>query len=110
MVGYLLKPADGSAVVETDWRRGHLAPGERVAAIRAWGVHAPRGEVPDLKVVAARHDAGRSWLRVEGGRPGRVYMLIARVATDAGRALCRAVVVRIALIERPDRGVPDDPD
>jgi hypothetical protein len=29
-------------------------------------------------------------------------MLIARIMTDTGRALCRAVVVRIALDPRPD--------
>jgi len=39
----------------------------------------------------------RTRLAVEGGLPGRVYMLITRIMTDTGRALCRAMVVRIAL-------------
>jgi hypothetical protein len=110
MCGYLLKAAARPAVVETEWRRGHLAPGERVAAITGWSVHAPGGGVPGLKVVAARLDAERTRLVLEGGAPGLVYMLVVRVATDTRRALCRAVVVRIALEEPPDRGVPDDPD
>lgn len=110
MCGYLLKAAGRSAVAECDWRRGHLAPGETVAGITGWSVHAPGGGEPGLKVVAARHDADRTRMTLEGGEPGRVYMLIARVATDTGRALCRAVVVRIALEQRPERGVPDDPD
>ncbi len=110
MNGYLQKPAGGSAVIETDWRRGYLAPGECVTAILPWGVHAPRGGAPDLAVTAAAHDEGVSRLTVEGGRPGQVFMLIARVATDRGRALCRAVVVRVALDLRPERGDLHDPD
>ena len=102
MSGYVLKPAAASAVVETDWRRGHLRPDERVAAISGWSVHAPAAAEADLAVVAAWHDGDRSWLTVEGGQPGRVFMLVARIVTDAGRALCRAVVVRIALDPRPD--------
>jgi hypothetical protein len=102
MSGYVLKRAGSPAVVETDWRRGHLAPGERVAAISSWSVHAAGGGEADLAVAGARHDGGRTWLTVEGGWPGRVYMLIPRTVTDAGRVLCRAVVVRIALDPRPD--------
>jgi hypothetical protein len=102
MSGYHLKPASTRSVVVTDWRRGHLAPGERVAAIAGWSVHAAKPGEVGLRVVSARHDAVRTRLAVEGGLPGRVYMLITRIMTDTGRALCRAVVVRIALDPRPD--------
>ncbi len=102
MTGYVLKPALGRVTVETDWSRGYLAPGERVAAILGWAIHGRGDAAPGLRVVAARLDAGRSRLTVEGGVPGWVFMLIVRVATDAGRALERAVVVRIAIEPRPD--------
>lgn len=102
MSGYHLKPAGTRAVVVTDWRRGYLEPGERVAAIAGWSVHAATPGEVGLRVVSARHGAARTRLAVEGGMPGRVYMLITRIKTDTGRALCRAVVVRIALDPRSD--------
>ena len=102
MSGYHLKPPGSRSVVVTDWQRGHLEPGERVAAIAGWSVHAARPGEVGLRVVSARHDGARTRLAVEGGLPGRVYMLIARIVTNTGRAHCRAVVVRIALDPRPD--------
>jgi hypothetical protein len=98
MSGYLLKPANREAAFTMDWREGYLAPGETVAADLGWSIQ-PQA-AGDLVVTEQHHDGARSWARFAGGVPGRVYMVAGRVLTSAGRALERAIVVRIALGSR----------
>jgi hypothetical protein len=48
-------------------------------------------------VTEQHHDVTRSWARFAGGVAGRVYLVTASVRTSTGRALERALVLRIAL-------------
>lgn len=101
MSGYVLKPADAPVVVVMDWRRGHLAPGEKALRDLGWSVQPAGGEDGGLAVVEQAHDAARSWARFAGGTPGRVYLVTSRIRTTDDRVLGRAVVLRIALGPRP---------
>ena len=40
MSGYVLKAADAPVICRLDWRRGHLAPRERVLRDLGWTVQA----------------------------------------------------------------------
>lgn len=61
MSGYVLKAADGSVACETDWRRGHLRPGETVAEDLGWDVPCSLSHPGAPMVVQQHHDAWRSW-------------------------------------------------
>lgn len=101
MSGYVLKAPDQPVTFVMDWRKGYLAPGERVLRDLGWTIQ-PEAEGPaDLIVASQAHDARRSWAAFEGGAPGRVYMITNRVRTSDDRDLCRAIVMRIALGARP---------
>jgi len=97
MSGYLLKPADRDAGFTMDWRQGYLAPGETVAADLGWSIQPQASTAGDLVVTEQHHDVTRSWARFAGGVPGRVYLVAASVRTSTGRALERAIVLRIGL-------------
>jgi hypothetical protein len=94
--GYVLKPPDAPVTFVMDWRRGHLAPGERVLRDLGWSVQPDGPEGERLAVAEQAHDACRSWAAFEGGAPGRVYMVTNRVRTSDDRTLSRAIVIRIA--------------
>jgi hypothetical protein len=97
MSGYVLKPADRDAGFTMDWRQGYLAPGETVAADLGWSIQPQASAAGDLVVTEQHHDVTRSWARFAGGVPGRVYLVTGSVRTSTGRALERALVLRIAL-------------
>ncbi len=101
MSGYVLKPADAPVEFVMDWRRGYLAPGEKVLRDLGWSVQPAGREGAGLAVVEQAHDAARSWARFAGGAPGRVYMVTSRIRTTDDRVLGRAIVMRIALGPRP---------
>jgi hypothetical protein len=101
MSGYVLKPPDAPVTHLIDWRRGDLAPGERVLRDLGWSVRTGEGCAPSLVVRTQEHDSHRSWAVFEGGAPGRIYLVASRVRTSDDRVLCRSVVIRIASGERP---------
>jgi hypothetical protein len=70
MSGYVLKPADAPVEFVMDWRRGYLAPGEKVLRDLGWSVQPAGREGAGLAVVEQAHDAARSWARFAGGAPG----------------------------------------
>lgn len=96
MSGYLLKPPHAPVTFLVDWRRGHLAPHERVARDLGWTVQSRRPGEPPLEVAEQDHDRARSWAVFVGGAPGGFYLVTNSVRTDDERVLRRAVVVRIA--------------
>jgi hypothetical protein len=96
MTGYVLKRAGDLVRVDLDWRRGHLRPDERVAALEACAVHPDRFGDKSLAVTTTDHDDDRTRLTLEGGRVGSVFMLTTWIRTSGGRAFCRTIVVRIA--------------
>jgi hypothetical protein len=104
MSGYVLKPAEGSVTWVMDWRRGHLAPGEAVTRDLGWSVQPDDPAEAGLRVVAQDHDGRRSWAALEGGAPGRVYLVTNRVRTSDDRVLGRGIVVRIASGAGPQIG------
>lgn len=97
MSGYILKEAARAVTCQMDWQRGHLKPGERVTADLGWTVQPGSSAPGELVVAEQRHDVFRSWALLEGGVPGRVYMVCNRVRTDDERVLSRAIVLRIAM-------------
>ncbi len=97
MSGYVLKAAAAPLTYLMDWRRGHLAPGERVMRDLGWSVQPDEPAGAGLVVAEQAHDASRSWAAFEGGAPGCVYMVTNRVRTSDERVLARAIVVRIAM-------------
>lgn len=103
MSGYVLKPPEAPTSYLIDWRRGHLAPRERVLRDLGWSIRSGDEAAPPLAVRAQGHDAHRSWAVFEGGAPGRVYLVASRVRTSDDRELSRAIVVRIALADRIGR-------
>ncbi len=107
MSGYLLKPADRDAAFTMDWREGYLAPDETVAADLGWSIQTRSPAAGDLVVTEQHHDVTRSWARFTGGLPGRVYLVAGRVLTSTGRALERAIVLRIALDQHASGHGPD---
>jgi hypothetical protein len=102
MSGYVLKAPDGTVACETDWRRGHLRPGETVAEDLGWDVPCSLSHSGAPMVVQQHHDAWRSWASIRGGVPGRFYMVTCGVRTNEGRVLRRAIVLRIAPAPAPD--------
>ncbi len=101
MSGYVLKAADSPVTFVMDWRRGYLAPREQVLRDLGWTVQPAPLKRERLRVAAQEHDATRSWAEFAGGAPGQVYMVTNRVRTTDDRVLSRAIVMRIALSERP---------
>jgi hypothetical protein len=104
MSGCVLKPADREVTFVMDWRRAHLAPGERVLRDLGWTVQPDPRPGEGLRVAAQDHDGRRSWAAFEGGAPGRVYHVTNRVRTSDDRTLSRAIVLRIASGVGPQRG------
>lgn len=95
MSGYLMKPAGGEAEARIDWREGYLEPGEWVEGDLGWSV-APADGAEAPRIMGQAVEPGASLARVGQGVPGQVYMLCARAVTNTGRALERAIVLRIA--------------
>ena len=95
MSGYLLKPHGREALASIDWSQGYLEPGEYVDADLGWSVE-PVGAGGDACVGAQSFDDKTSYAQIREGVPGKVYMLCARALTNTGRALERAIVLRIA--------------
>lgn len=95
MSGYLLKPKGHETLASIDWSQGYLEPGEYVDADLGWSV-VPAGDAGDAEVRVQSFDDKTSYARVREGVPGKVYMLCARALTNTGRALERAIVLRIA--------------
>ncbi len=95
MSGYLLKQADADASYCLNWSDGYLQQGERVESDLGWLIHrVVRADELSIKTQLVKPT--QSVVEVSGGVPGNVYMLSARVMTTAGRALERAIVLRIA--------------
>ncbi|NNU81905.1 hypothetical protein HMH01_15820 [Halovulum dunhuangense] len=95
MSGYLMKAAGAEAEACIDWRQGYLEPGEYVDADLGWSIM-PAGDLGDPVIACQSFDDRASHARVRSGVPGRFYMLCARAATNTGRMLERAIVLRIA--------------
>jgi len=92
--GFVLKPGGASVAWVMDWRRGHLAPRERVLRDLGWTVQP--GGAGELCVADQGHGPAASWAVFAGGRPGRSYIVTNRVRTSDDRVLARAIVVRVA--------------
>ncbi len=95
MSGYILKAAEEAIDLPIRWRDEKLKPGERVREDLGWRI-TPVVSEADL-VIAEQHLAcDTSFALIEGGVPGKTYMVSASARTDRGRDLIRAVVIRIA--------------
>ncbi|WP_112323296.1 phage fiber-tail adaptor protein [Oceanibium sediminis] len=95
MSGYILKPEAVDAVAQIDWAEGYLEPGEYVDADLGWQV-TPASGPGDARIVEQFFDNVHSVARLSGGVPGRIYVVSAGARTNTGRALERALTLRIA--------------
>lgn len=95
MSGYYLKPAGADLTCAVEWQDGSLAGAECVTDDLGWSV-VPVDDAADLRVREQWVGQAGAGVIVEGGRPGRTYIVSGLVGTSAGRHLQRSVVVRVA--------------
>ena len=95
MSDFFQKRVDETIECRIDWREGYLQPGERVTRDLGWQVVARPGAGPLAKLHGARTGSQSSAVTVAQGAAGAIYMLMARVMTDTGRILDRAVALRV---------------
>ncbi len=96
MSGFVVKAADAPSVVLIDWRKGYLDPTETVAQDLGWSVRDCANDGTPVEVAEQHHDFWRSWAEFRGGKPGRFYLVSARIQTSRGREVARSMVMRIA--------------
>jgi hypothetical protein len=85
---------DPKAVLDylIDWGAEYLAEGEMLAS-SDWSVDPD--ETDGIVVAGSDFDAIGSTVKAAGGTAGRLYRLVNRVATTAGRTDERSVTVRV---------------
>lgn len=96
MSGYTVKPADAPSVVLIDWRKGYLEATETVSRDLGWSVRECVSDGDPVEVAEQHHDFWRSWAEFRGGKPGRFYLVSARIRTSRGREVARSMVMRIS--------------
>ncbi|MEL6678274.1 MAG: hypothetical protein AAFQ51_06165 [Pseudomonadota bacterium] len=94
MSGYFLKSPGSQLDYALDWSVADLKGDETVTADLGWTI-TPEGDAEDLRVVSRSVDPTRSIAMFEGGVPGRIYAVRARVETSTARVLERSIVVRV---------------
>ena len=88
----LLKDPDAVLDYAIDWGAQYLAAGELLASSE-WSI------VPDepggVIVAGSDFDASTATVKAAGGIAGRLYRLVNRVTTAAGRTDDRSIVIRV---------------
>lgn len=91
-MSFLLKDPDAVLDYTIDWGADYLASDELLAASE-WSV------IPDeqggITVEGNDFDASTSTVKAGGGIAGRIYRLVNRVTTAAGRIDERSIVLRV---------------
>jgi hypothetical protein len=91
-MSFLLKDPDAVLDYTIDWGAQYLAAGELLAASE-WSV-AP-DEAGGISVTASDFDSATSTVKAAGGIPGRIYSLVNRITTGAGRTDDRSIAIRV---------------
>ena len=91
-MSYILK--DPAAVLDycVDWGAQYLTPGELLAA-SDWTVvpNDPAG----LSIAGSDFSATTSSVKAAAGSAGKIYRLVNRICTDAGRTDERSILIRV---------------
>lgn len=95
MSGYFLKDPDSEMQLSVDWQAGYLQRCEHVTEDCGWSVRPVEDGADDLRVVVQDCGASISKATLEGGVPGRVYMVSSKVLTTLGRELERSLMFRV---------------
>lgn len=91
-MSFLLKDPNAVLDYTVDWGAEYLAAGELLAASE-WSV-APN-ETGGVTVAGSDLDASTSTVKAAGGIAGRLYSLVNRITTGAGRIDERSIVIRV---------------
>jgi hypothetical protein len=91
-MSFLLKDPGAVLDYSIDWGAEYLAAGELLASSE-WS--ASPQEADGVMIAGSDFDASSSKVTASGGVPGRIYRLINRVRTDAGRVDERSIVIRV---------------
>lgn len=91
-MSYLLKDPQAVLDYRVDWGADYLAAGELLAA-SAWSV-AP-DEAGGVSITGSDFDATSSTVNAAGGIAGRLYALVNRITTSAGRIDERSILLRV---------------
>ena len=94
MSGYFLKSPGSQLDYQVDWSVSDLKGEETVTVDLGWSI-TPDADPEDLRVLSQSVDPTRSVAVFDGGVPGRIYAVGARVETSTTRVLERSIVVRI---------------
>ena len=91
-MSFLLKDPDAVLDYTIDWGAEYLAPGELLATSE-WSVEP--GEAGGVNVVGSDFDATRTTVKAAGGIAGRLYSIVNRITTAAGRIDDRSILLRV---------------
>lgn len=91
-MSFLMKDPGAVLDYSIDWRAEYLAASELLAS-SDWS--AVPQETDGVAVVGSDFDASTSTVTLSGGIAGRIYRVVNRIATDAGRIDERSIVVRV---------------
>jgi len=93
-MGMFLKDPGSSLDHEVDWGSFYLA-GRGIAA-SAWRVEPGQAGVADPLILSApRLMAGRTGIRIAGGRAGQLYRVVNRISLSDGNSDERTLLVRV---------------
>lgn len=91
-MSFLLKDPEAVLDYAIDWGAGYLGPGEMIAT-SGWAV------VPDetggVSIEGTDFDVSTTSAKAANGIAGRLYRLVNRVTTDAGRTDKRSILIRV---------------
>jgi hypothetical protein len=91
-MSFLLKDPEAVLDYAIDWGAQYLGEGELLASSE-WSVLPD--EAGGVAVAGSDFDASVSSVKAVGGTAGRIYRLVNRIATDAGRVDERSIVLRV---------------
>lgn len=93
MSGFFLKSAGSQIDHAIDWRMRHLREGETIVTDEGWSLVPDLGE---LSVVSSAHQGDRTVVTLDGGAPGKVYIVTGTVITSSGRRLTDSAALRVS--------------
>ena len=91
-MSFLLKDPDAVLDYTIDWGAEYLAAGELLAA-SLWSVEPD--ETGGVSVAGSDFDASTTTAKAAGGIAGRLYSLVNRITTSAGRTDDRSILIRV---------------
>ena len=91
-MSFLLKDPDAVLDYTIDWGAEYLAPGELLATSE-WSVEP--AEAGGVNVAGSDFDATTTTVKAADGIAGRLYSIVNRITTAAGRIDDRSILLRV---------------